>query len=140
MPLEYEYYFVSIEKTEDGVPSGYIVNSCIKDKILFSDLGDMILKINHALRWIQEEIEKQGTKELPCLHSLKDTPFTKRPKYFFLIQMIYADDISWHGVMTGTGGIKTCFKSTLDLLCKIEQVMDDSTKRKDQKKGGLKYK
>ncbi|MDD3139643.1 MAG: hypothetical protein PHX08_11810 [Lachnospiraceae bacterium] len=135
MPLDYEYYIVSIEKIENGVPSGYIVNTCIKDKILFSDLGDMILKINHALRWIQEEIEKQGTKELPCLHSLKDAPFTKRSKYFFLIQMIYADDISWHGVITGTDGIKTCFKSTLDLLCKIEQSMYDSTKGKNQKKG-----
>ncbi|MEF9839347.1 MAG: hypothetical protein RR705_00075 [Lachnospiraceae bacterium] len=137
MPQDYDYYMVSIEKIEDGVPSGYVVNTGIQEKILFCDLGDMILKINRALRQLQETIVKQGTEELPCFHPLCDMIFVKRPKCFFILQMINADDINWHGVITGTGGVKTCFKSTLDLLCKIEQIMNETTKREYLKKGEL---
>lgn len=125
-----EVFVIYIEKIEDGVSKGSFINPYIKEYVEFSDLNDMILKIN---RIIQEKAgQYQGTNQ-KCYHTFHELAFARCSssfRYFYFLEVLYTEYSSWQGQVTGTDCPRTCFKSVLDLLEKINQSMVHERNRK----------
>lgn len=130
MTRDYDYYVIKVDEVKDGIPQGRIVNPCIQETIEYHDLGDMILKINEAMHRLKIKAKQAKTEELFTFHSFREFGFAKSPKYFFLVRMIRSDDIFWHGIVEGSSGRKKGFKSALDLMSRIDEVIRNGDKNK----------
>lgn len=131
-----EVFVIYIEKIEDGVSKGSFINPYIKEYVAFSDLSDMILKMNRIL------LEQAGPAPCinrKCYHTFHELAFARCSssfRYFYFLEVLYTEYSSWQGLVTGTDCPKTCFKSVLDLLEKINQSMVHEQKRKIVRKRG----
>lgn len=127
-----EIFVIHIEKIETRVPKGYFMNPYEKDYVYFYGLGVMVLKINRIL----QKIQAQSGRDRHIYHNLIYGNASFRPhKYFYILEVYYMENSSWQGRLIGTGCPKTCFKSVLDMLEKIDESMHVLKTKKVNVKG-----
>ncbi len=69
-------FFIHVETIRENTPKGWIMNPNYSEILRFHDFGDMLLKINTVLSYLENS--RAGTAELPEFHSLQDSGFAQR--------------------------------------------------------------
>ncbi|QBE99527.1 hypothetical protein PMF13cell1_05104 [Blautia producta] len=89
-------FFIHVENIRDHTPEGWIMNPNYCEILRFHDFGDMLLKINLILTYL--EIRGEKSAELPEYHSLQDCGFGKNAVCFYLLQVLCI-----HSIIAGRG-------------------------------------
>lgn len=120
-------FFIHVENIRDHTPEGWIMNPNYCEILRFHDLGDMLLKINRILTYL--EIRGEKSAELPECHSLQDCGFGKNAVCFYLLQVLYTQHNSWQGQLRGADGRQTYFRSALEALCVMNEGILENADR-----------
>lgn len=127
MEKEFRSFAVNIEKSENDMQKGWFMNPYIQEYITFRDLGEMVVKMDECMHHL---IEKEEQGELICCHSFRDVVFQSKPRFFYLIQILYTQHHSWQGLVAGTNRPRITFRSTLDCIRIMDQAIQGKQSRK----------
>lgn len=123
MGKEFSSFIVYIENIENGVPKGWFMNPYMEKYEPFTDLGNMLLKMDTGLHRLMEKEKRGELNDSARCHSFQDFIFPVKARYFYLIQILYASHHSWQGLITGTNRPNITFKSALDCIRKMDEAM-----------------
>ena len=106
-------FFIHVETIRENTPKGWIMNPNYSEILRFHDFGDMLLKINTVLSYLENS--RAGAAELPEFHSLQDSGFGKRQRAFIFCRY------SAHSITAGRGssGVRTEGRGILEVRWKL---------------------
>lgn len=123
-------FFIHVETIRENTPKGWIMNPNYSEILRFHDFGDMLLKINTVLSYLENS--RAGTAELPEFHSLHDSGFGKKAACFYLLQIFCTQHNSWQGQLRGADGRRRYFRSALEALCMMEEGIRETAKSSEK--------
>ena len=130
MNKEFRSFVVNIEKAEDDMQTGWFMNPYIQEYITFRDLGEMVIRMDERLHHLIEKEEQGKPGEMICYHTFRDFTFQSKPRFFYLIQILYTEHHSWQGLIAGTNRPRIAFRSSLECIHIMDQAIQGKRPQK----------
>lgn len=128
---------VCIQAIEGPVLSGSIYHCCLENEQYFTDVADMVIKVDKILDFIKfpdAEPERRTIKPKKTApldppqycHDFKEFSAARKERFSFFLKIRYRQNVSWQGSVRFSGDRNSYqFRSVLELMGYIREKAED---------------